>query len=313
MTDLIKIPTKAVLLAKIETTYGTDPTPTGAANAIRVEDLKIEIISRKIVRNYVIPFMGKRSQVNAGEGLKITFKTELKGSGTAGTAPEIGPLLRASNFTETLVAVTSATYAPNSSLDGAESITIYFYLDGLLHKLLGCRGDFNVEANAGGLAMIAWEFTGIYAGPTDAANASPTLNATIPPRFLSAAFAIDSYAAIIDNLKINIGNEIAKRPSANAATGILSYIIKQRGVTGSIDPEVPTLATKSFWNLWSQNTLAALTAAVGATAGNICTITAPKVQVDDLKYSERDGILTHDLPLIFTPNAGNDEVVFAFT
>lgn len=314
MPDTIKLKSKGVILAKTEVTYGVDPTPVAATNAIMVENPTIDPIIKKLVRNNVRSFMGKSLQLNIGEGLKITFKTELKGSGAAGTAPEIGPLLRACNFTEVLVALASATYNPNSLIDSAESVTIYFYLDGLLHIASGCRGTFSLDAKAGEYGEISWDFTGIYAGPTDSANPVPTLNATIPPRFVSGAFALDSYAAVIAALKISIGNAIGKRPSANAATGILQYIIKDRGVTGSIDPEVVSLATKSFWAMMASGAGVTFTGKFGATAGNICTITAPSVQLDDLKYGEREGILTYALPLNFVPTAaGNDEIQFAFT
>ena len=57
----------------------------------------------------------------------------------------------------------------------------------------------------------------------------------------------------------------------------------------------------------------AMTATLGATAGNICTITGPKVALSDIKYGDRNGLLTTTLPLVFTPNAGNDELKLACT
>ena len=58
---------KRVILAKTEVTYGTDPTPTGAANAILVRNLSItpqnsEIVSRDLVR----PYLGASEQIEAG-------------------------------------------------------------------------------------------------------------------------------------------------------------------------------------------------------------------------------------------------------
>lgn len=306
--------TKALLLAKIEVSYGTDPTPAAATNAILCESPEITVVDKKLERKNIQAFFGAAPVVAVGQGLKIKFKTELKGSGTAGTVPEIDPLFRACNFTCTTVPATSNTYDPNSNTSTGESVTIYFYLDGYLHKILGCRGTFDVDLKAGEYGTIDWEFTGVYAGPTDQAMATGAVfNAAVPPRFISALFTIDSYAAVIETMKIKIANDIAQRPSANAATGILEYFVKDRKVTGEIDPEAVALATKSFWGMWSGNSRVALSATVGGTQGNKCTVTGPAVQLDTPKYGDRENILTYAQSIIFTTSTGNDEIKFAFT
>lgn len=305
---------KAVILAKIETAYGTDPVPTAAANAILCSAPEIEVQGKRMERENVKPGYGANLGVNVGEGLKISFAVDLRGSGAAGTAPpDIGPLLRACNFTETVTPLVKVDYDPNSAADTGESVTIYFYRHSLLHKVSGCRGTFSLELKAGEYGKINFDFTGLYLGPVDSTiPASPAFNQTLPPRFLSASFALDSYAAIIESLKLDVGNEIARRPSANASTGILEYFVKGRSVKGECDPEAVTLATKDFWTMWSASSRVALTATVGSAAGNKAIITAPKVEVDTLKYGDREGILTFAMPLIFTPDAGNDEVKISF-
>lgn len=392
--------TRAMLYAKIETTYGTDPTPVAATNAILVADPEIEVVAKKLERKNVVSYYGALSKIMAGEAIKIKFKTELKGYGSAGTAPEIGPLFRACNMTEVVSGGVSVTYTPNSNASTGESVTLYFWRHNLLHKVVGCRGAFDIDLKSGEYGMVSWEFTGIYAGPLDSPIPTGTFNATLPARFVSASFAIDSFAAVIETLKIKVANEIARRPSANASTGILEYFVKGRTVTGETDPETPdamnsgainvlataptaggsgysvgniltittggtgatarvtsvstgavtavelvtrgsgyttgtgkvttvspaggtgctlnitsiyTTQAKDFWTMWSGSSRVALTAALSGGAGNICTITAPKVQLDEVKYGDREGILTYAVPLIFTPNAGNDELVLTFT
>ncbi|MEW5745283.1 MAG: hypothetical protein AB1805_07605 [Nitrospirota bacterium] len=304
---------KAVILAKVEGSYGVDANPTAAANAILCEKPTIEVMSKKLERNNVKPYFGNLAPVNIGEGLKLSFSTEIKGSGTVGTAPEIGVLFRGCNFTETITPGVKVDYDPNSNTSTGESLSMYYYLDGILHKILGSRGTFSYESKAGEYGKIKWDFTGIFAGPVDQAIVTGVYNQTVaPPRFVSAAFSIDSYAAIIETLKIDIANEIGKRPSANAATGILEYFIKNRKPTGEIDPEAVPLATKDFWTLWSNSSRVAMTSTLGAVAGNKLITTAPKVGLGDLKYGDREDVVTYGMPLVFTPNAGNDELKFSF-
>ena len=45
--------------------------------------------------------------------VEVTFEVEMAGSGTAGTAPAFGPLLKACGNSETIVTDTSVTYAPS--------------------------------------------------------------------------------------------------------------------------------------------------------------------------------------------------------
>jgi hypothetical protein len=305
---------KALILAKVETVYGTDPTPTGAANAILCGNVDYDVLENKLERNNIKSSFGALKFVAIGEGQKLSFEVELKGSGAAGTAPEISPLLRACGFTLTTNAGVSNVYTPNSAGSSAESVTIYYYIDGIMHAATGCRGSVSLsDAKVNQFAKLKFDFTGIFAGPTATTLATPTFNATVPPIFKGASFAIDSYAAIIDGLSIDVKNDVAKRVSVNAATGILEWFIKERMVSGKIAPEMVLPATKDFWTMWSGGSTYAMTATIGASAGNRCVITAPAVQLEKPKYGERESILTAEMGLVLTPtSAGNDEVIFTF-
>jgi len=308
---------RALILAKVESSYGVDASPAAGTDAVLCEPPSLSLVSKKLERNNVRSFMGKNAPVNVGEGLKIAFTTELKGSGTAvDDPPEIAALFRACNMTETINPGASVDYEPNSAVgipDGAESITIYYNQDGILHKLLGCRGTFSMSLKAGEYGKINWEFTGIYAGPVDQAISAGSYATAMPPVFKAANFSIDSYAAVIESLEITLGNEIAKRPSANAATGILEWFIAGRAPTGKIDPEVVALATKDFWNLWETSKQMALSATLGDAASNKCVITAPAVVLDGLGYEEREKLLIYGASFGLHPTAsGDDEIKFSF-
>lgn len=311
--------TKALILAKVETTYGDDALPTAALNAILCADPEYGVLDAKVERNNIKPNFGAKRFVAIGEGQTLSFTCELKGNGTTGagiTAPEIGTLLRGCNFTQAIVTTTGqekVTYTPNSNQSG-ESLTLYYYLDGLVHKLCGCRGSVSIDdAKVNQYVKVKFDFTGIYQGVAADTLPSPTFNATVPPIFRGASFAIDSYAAIVDGIAIEIKNDVVKRVDVNEATGIKEYLIKERIVTGKIAAEMVTPATKDFWGMWSGGSAYAMTCTVGSTAGNRCIITAPAAQIDKPTYGDRENILTADLPLVLCPtSAGNDELIFTF-
>ena len=95
---------KRVILAKLETTYGTDASP-AAADAILCRNLNINAMEgSQVEREFIRPYFGSSGAIRVENYVKMDFETELAGSGTAATAPEWGTLLKACNFTETITA-----------------------------------------------------------------------------------------------------------------------------------------------------------------------------------------------------------------
>ena len=81
MPRLIK---KTVILAKLETVFGTDAVPTGAANAIQVFDLSITPLDIKTVDiNTVTPWFGAAQKLSSTASVKVSFSVLLAGAGLA--------------------------------------------------------------------------------------------------------------------------------------------------------------------------------------------------------------------------------------
>jgi hypothetical protein len=269
------IEARSQLAAKVEDVEGTAET-LSATYAILARNIKfdpeINVEQLGLQSSSLSPFAG----VPGGRQARMTFECELKGSGTAGTAPEIAPLIRACGFGETLVGGTSATYAPASS--SIPSLTMAKYIDGKRYLMAGARGNFSLALNAGKPGIIAFDFLGTSIADSDTALLSGiTYQATRAQPFQNASLTIDSYAAILEALGIETGNSIELRDSANALQAYLSAVIGKRNMKLKLNPEDVLIATHDFCDDWENGTLVALTATLGATAGNICTITAPKV------------------------------------
>ena len=125
--------------------------------------------------------------------------------------------------------------------------------------------------------------------------------------------AIGGYTPVFESLTIDCDSEVVPHPDANHATGNREYFIKDRPLTGSIDPDMTLVAANDWWAKMAASTLQAFTTRIGSVAGNICTITGPKVSFGALGYGDRNGIMTASVPLTFTPNTGNDEIKLSFT
>lgn len=242
----------------------------------------------------------------------VTFDVEVKGSGVAGTAPEIGQALRGCGFGETIVGGVSVTYEPVST--GAESITMWRYLDGILEKFTGSRGEVSFNYETGNKIMASFSFTGHFASGADIAVASPSYNATLPVAILGASFVVGGYAAVINALSFAMTNTLAIAPDMNAADGFGEVNITKRDVQGSFDPETVLLAVNNFDTDFTGNVVMALaTGALGGTAGNILNTSMPAIKYQSKAEGERDGVQTYDMGFKAAPSAGDDDVTLAFT
>lgn len=304
---------KSVVLAKIEVTYNTDPVPVAADDAVKVENLSHGPASQKMVEQANVKnTLGKDKSIHGTYLWQVGFDVLVKGSGAAGTAPEFGALLRACGLGETLVALTSATYAPVST--GLETITLYVYEDGKLYKITGCSGNVAFAGEAGGAGKMSFTFTGHKNAITDTALVSPTLDTTEAPIIKSAGFTIDSYAAAISALNFDMGNQVVMPMDINSADGFGEIQITDRDINGSIDPEDTLLATNDFISDWEAGTEMALaTGVIGSTAGNKYQISMPAVSYRDAALGDRDGLRTIELPYGAHESSGDDGVSIAFT
>lgn len=299
---------RLAVLAKIETTYGTDSVPTGGANAVLLQDVTITPMeAEQIERNLIRAYLGANAVVLAAKRMRLQATVDLAGSGAAGTAPKYGPLLRACGMAETIVPATRVDYAPVSS--GEESITIYAHLDGILHKALGVRGTFGIDLSTRNFSRLTFDFTGFFVTPTAVAVPSADYSGWIEPRPVGFAdtpvLTIDSFAAATSQLTYTHGNTVSFRDMVNLQT----IEITDREPRASVVIEAPPLASKNFFSLASAQTPVAVAVQHGTTTGNIVELSLPKVQLLNPAYQDDEGTAMLAMECRPLPNAGNDEMV----
>jgi len=303
---------RSVLYAKIEVTYGTDPTPT-TTDAILIENLAWSHEGlRMIDRPSVSGTMATKQQIFGGRLLSVTFSAEIKGSGSAGTAPEIGAVLQACGYSETVSGGVSVTYEPVST--GIESVTLYLYEDGKRIIVTGCRGNVDFTYEAGNVVKGEFTMVGTPAAQTDVSLPTPVLDSTVPVPYIGGSFTVDGYSATLGSFTISSGNTVATPPSVNGAQGYGEIIITGRDINGSLDPEDELVADEDWLgNFTAGSTMAVATGAIGSSAGNILTTTLPAIYYRDLSPGDRDGINTLDISYGAVESSGDDEVTLVFT
>jgi len=291
--------TQIAIKAGTEGTYSSSVEDAAYAKT-KVFSVNINYDVDQFERNPFRSTIGALASVAGKRIAKLTFSTELAGSGTAGTAPAYGPAILACGFSETVAASTSVTYKPIST--SIPVVDIAVYKDGIIHKLHSCVGTFRITAKLGEPVMIEFEFWGVPNSiPVDGANlASVAYDTTIAPSFKGVTASLFSATPqCYTNFDFDLGNTLSPRLCAEDSQGFNSVRITGRKATGRIDPEGATVATFDPWTKLFDGTTGALSLAIGATAGNIATLTSSRVQIVGISDGERDQIQVDELNLRF--------------
>lgn len=298
---------KTLIVAKAEATPGTDIVPTGA-NAILCRNpvltpLEITYAERNLVR----PFFGNFDSIPTIRKVKLTFEVEFQSSGTAGTAPAYDDLLASCGMTSTNNPGTSQVYTPNSGT--GKSCSIYYNVDGGLHKIIWNRGNCTIKIKANDIPVYAFEFTGIDTGLTDTALLTPTYtgfkvpvaaNTTNTPTFS----VLGTTGLAVENFELNFGNQV----ELIQRIGAQHVEQTNRKASGTLMLEMTTVATKDWLTAVKTPTLGAFQVIHGLGAGTIMQIDAPAVQLKSPTFSNIQGLQMIQFALNVNPTtAGNDD------
>lgn len=305
------------ILAKIETVAGTDAVPTGAANAILASDMNINpLVSRNVDRDLLRGYFGASEQLVGAAYVECTFNVEIQGSGAAGTAPAWGPLLRACAFAETITAGNRVEYLPVSQ--SIESVSIYYYDDGVLHKLVMGRGNVDIKLNAEAKPVFSFKFWGLDGAISAASLPSLTLTGwkapTVPTHANTAALLLGcTYSAGAlsggtaypsRGIELGVNNQL----DFTELIGAESIDITDRGVGGKVSLDLTAAQEVSFMADVKANTLTSMGIVHGTAAGYKTLLHMPSVQrVSPRKEAlGKRRLIGYDLRVL--PSSGNDEL-----
>lgn len=295
-----------LIASKIEATYGTDSTPVGA-NAIITRNLNVTPIEAdKLERNLDGASLGNKTSALTNMRTMHDYEVEMAGAGAAGDVPSYGILLRACGFAETITALTDVQYDPVSG--GFESISEYLERDGILHSLIGGRGDVTFNINAGEYPFMKFDMTGFYVPPVAGNIANPDYTGFQSPVEVNntntTAASFLGYSVIMKSFNCAMGNVINYRN----LVGQEAVILSDRAPSGQIVIEAPTLAQKDYFASAAGNATGPLVVTHGTVAGHILQFDAPKIEIDAPSYSDDNGTLMMTIGFRPLPTLGDDEV-----
>jgi hypothetical protein len=266
---------KKVIGMITETTQGT-PATLAATSFFRAFDIEGNVKQEMIEQNYQSSSLDPFPQIPGKSWQELKFKRYLQAYGTAGTPNmPLSALLQACGMVETTIEDTSVTYAPSSNpvanfLGAGKSATIKLYeegsasLSGLIKTIAGAMGNTKLIIDAGKPVIMESDFKGLYTTVADGVVPTNSPISVVPPIVVSATFTTHTYAATIQKMEIDLGNEINELPDVNSATGILGFQTTGRKPKGSIDPQAVLVATHDFYGKVKSGDLGIVTIVIGS-------------------------------------------------
>lgn len=299
---------RRAMLFALESEYNDGTTtPEAATDAILTREITVTPLSGSdIERNFVRPYYGNSPKAAGEKHVEAVIEVELNTSGTAGTAPPWGKLLRCCGFAEVVVDGESVTYSPVS--ENEDSGVFFAHVDGNLHKGRGVHGTAAFTVNAESMPVIRFTLRGLLSPVTQEqlpnvtlsqwreALAVNTLN-TKPLAFMGATvpfnqFSLDMSGQVVHN-KIVGSNDIQ---------------ITGRSPSGQLSIEDPGVGVMNYFQVSQNADTGPLMLTQGKTAGDIIEISMPKVGIESPSYSDQDGTQMLSINYMPEPVDGNDEV-----
>lgn len=317
---MAKIIGQQQIRVKVETTYNTDSTP-AAGDALIVSNFQWKFAEARLAERAISTGTKLGAPpVFAGALVELTFDCELKGSGAAGTAPDMGVALRACGFLETINAGTSVVYKLDS--DDEKSVTIWFKdgdptgAAGDEWRVTGCRGQcvFNVEA--GNFGKASFTFRGhIGQEPTSTAAWTQTVESTVPVPVLNVPLVIGGVTLEQSKVSVDPATELAQMAVLNATDGYGEIRITRARPKVSATVVAPAAATADPVGDFRAGTTRTLSmGVVGGTAGNRWQFTFPGGgKYTDVTPGDDNGIITYEMTLALVESALGDDAPFSLT
>ena len=193
-------------------------------------------------------------------------------------------------------------WRPLTDDSGTQAMTIRIYNDGDLITVYGARGTVDVDCQSQDVSKLRFTIQGIYSATSAAALLDDTATGAFedltPPAFVNVTATLNdgttSTSPKFTELQLSLGNNVAMRKNANAASGWQAAVIANRTPSGRINPDDPGATAHDFRDAVNAGTRFRLGASWGTAEHNRFEIKCPAIEFDSLGDSERDEVQSFD-------------------
>jgi hypothetical protein len=312
------------LLLKVETTEGTDATPTAGADAFQLFDGASGLTADKIERPIDRPFLGNTPFVNSNirgfiEGACEIVPPAAIADGAA-KAP-IDALLRIAGMAKTYTAADAGPPEVKASIlynlisTAFPSGTGYFYHAGTIWKLLGARANLSsIEMAIGNYLRAQMRVEGncqvvdeaaLPGGLDFSAFTAPVVNSTETMELKLNGFAVEGKSMTVD-----LGNQLATVEHTEAR---INRIQDRRSTVKALFYR-PSKANFDPFALWKAGTIIPIVGTILDPATNMQSQMTARTQIEDVRPTEIDGDYGYEITGRCIPSdAGGDELLLEFS
>lgn len=206
----------------------------------------------------------------------------------------------------------SVVYRPVSG--SFEAVTLYFNLDGVLHKFLGARGNVSLDFAARKSPGFKFGLMGLFQSVADAAAPTATLTGWKKPlvctKVNTPLFVLHDYASsALESLSLDLGVATSHYSLINASEQVS---VDARAPKGKLSIEANTVATKDWFGTCRNLTTGTLGLQHGTAAGNKLALTAAALRLSNPAYGAINNYATLGMDHAALPVTGNDEFAISF-
>lgn len=306
---------KQLIFVKPRTTgnYGDDDAASGdATNAMVVSNVGHKPLEgNRISRDVVKGFLGSPGELQVTSFVELSFDVEITGSGDKVLPPAYSPLYQLVGVSETITADTSVDYSLVDS--GYKDGTIYYYVDGVLHKMLGARGSLSMTLGTGTIPKFSFTFIGLYVEPT-AIGALPAADFSafkMPKPATSKTIAVFNFFGQplqMNELSVTPGMSVSHLDVANQEE--IEFAGTRAGMV-SLKFREPAIETINFFKLQQSGEAGSLNYQLGHDVeddGFIFDLNIPTLSVKSVSRSFSEGKSWLQIEADITPTAANNDL-----
>lgn len=304
---------RTVILAKRETTYGTDPAMAPSADGVLAYDLDIDIKGEKLERPVLRDTLSPMPHVIGMKECNLTFKVELKGVGATTSIGnwELDDLLSGVGFNTGVYTGTTTVYSLQSQESVMSSVSFIVNVDGNMHKVLGAKGTVKFNLSAGKYGECEFNYSGLF-NPigTGTLYDLTGISEVKPPIVYNSGFQIAGFSPVCSAAEIDLANNIVRRDSLNATYGVAGFRLTDRKPTLSFDADAVVESSNPFWGDWEGSVVDTFGIQIGSNATNIIKMSG-YFEYDSNKYGDQDGVRKYDCKASLcssSVNTQNDEL-----
>jgi hypothetical protein len=213
----------------------------------------------------------------------------------------------------------NVSYRPISTTSGVAdtSCTFAYNIDGVEHRLLGCRGTATLNATLGEFGTLNFTMMGIYTSPTDTSQSNYTVayaNQAVPLVYRAdnvRATRFFGYAGCFESINMDFGNEVSYRELIGCSKEVA---IPDGQTSGTVMMEATSIAAfDPFTRALSDGTYGALSSVIYGAAGNRVSLVIPRCDLGQPSYTTQNGYEMLNLPFTAIPSAtGNDDFYLVY-